>query len=173
MPGEPIDADARRLNQQAREDWNRIAAWWDAQVGEDANLAVRSAVERLLDVRPDERVLEIACGNGALARRLAQGGARVLACDFSAEFLRLAKRRTGAYPDLADRRGTARYTRPWRGLRCGCLCDGADGYGVNRSAHGRGRPSPQARRPFRLDGGSPVLQYSRWVQGNRAGGPGW
>jgi SAM-dependent methyltransferase len=103
MSGEPFQGDAERLNQEARADWERLAAWWDAQVGEDANLAVRPAVRRLLDLRSNERVLEIACGNGALARELARDGAWVLATDFSAEFLRLADERTRAYPDLAAR----------------------------------------------------------------------
>lgn len=101
MTGEPTDA--RRLNDESRASWNQIAAWWDAQVGEDANLVVRPAVERLLEARPGERILEIACGNGALARRMAAAGARVVATDFSTEFLRLARERTAARPDLAER----------------------------------------------------------------------
>jgi 2-polyprenyl-3-methyl-5-hydroxy-6-metoxy-1,4-benzoquinol methylase len=102
MSGEPFREQAAHLNQEARADWEQIAGWWDAQVGEDANLAVRPAVRRLLELRPDERVLELACGNGALARELARDGARVLATDFSSEFLRLAEERTRAYPDLAE-----------------------------------------------------------------------
>src|SRR5690348_14473258 len=103
MREEPFQGEAERLNQEAHADWERLAGWWDAHVGEDANLAVRPAVRRLLDLQPNERVLEIACGNGALARELARDGARVLATDFSAEFLRLADERTRAYPDLANR----------------------------------------------------------------------
>src|SRR5262245_10771907 len=89
--------------EDTRGSWDRIAAWWDATVGENANAAVRPAVERLLEVRPGQRVLEVACGNGALARRLAELGARVLASDFSAEFVRLAEERSRTRPDLADR----------------------------------------------------------------------
>lgn len=103
MTDDPTEAAVRRLNDEARAQWDQIAAWWDAQVGEDANLGVRPAVERLLEVLPGERVLEIACGNGALARRLAEAGARVVATDFSAAFLRLARERTAARPDLAAR----------------------------------------------------------------------
>ena len=95
--------ELRRYVDETRGSWNRIAAWWDGTVGEGANAVVRPAVERLLDLRPEERVLEVACGNGALARRLAELGARVLASDFSAEFLRIAEERTGARPELAGR----------------------------------------------------------------------
>jgi ubiquinone/menaquinone biosynthesis C-methylase UbiE len=103
MSKEPFQDQAEQLNREARADWERLAGWWDAQVGEDANLVVRPAARRLLDLRPNERVLELACGNGALARELARDGARVLATDFSATFLRLAEERTRAYPELADR----------------------------------------------------------------------
>ena len=99
----PAPADIRRVNQESQERWEQIATWWDAKVGEHANLAVRPAVERLLDVRPGERVVEFACGNGALARSLAERGARVVATDFSSEFLRLARERTAARPDLTER----------------------------------------------------------------------
>src|SRR5437773_2932076 len=95
--------DLRRLVDDTRGSWDQIAAWWDGTVGEDANAVVRPAVERLLALQPGERVLELACGNGALARRLADLGARVLATDFSAEFLRLAAERSAARPELADR----------------------------------------------------------------------
>lgn len=95
--------DVRRVSHEAREIWDRIAPWWDAKVGENANLTVWPAMERLLAVLANERVLEIACGNGAFARRLAELGAHVIACDFSAEFLRLAQERTNGRPDLAGR----------------------------------------------------------------------
>lgn len=102
MASEAHGEDAQRLNDESRASWNEIAAWWDAQVGEDANLVVRPVVERLLEARPGERILEIAGGNGALARRLAAAGAQVVATDFSAAFLQLARQRTAARPDLAE-----------------------------------------------------------------------
>jgi cyclopropane fatty-acyl-phospholipid synthase-like methyltransferase len=40
-------------------------------------------VERLLALQPGERVLDVACGNGVMARRLALLGGRVTAVDFS------------------------------------------------------------------------------------------
>jgi SAM-dependent methyltransferase len=50
-------------------------------------------VLKLLEPAPDELVLEVACGNGAFARRLAGLGVRVLACDFSAGLLERARER--------------------------------------------------------------------------------
>lgn len=97
------EPNTRRFVDDTRQSWDRIAAWWDGTVGEASNPVVRPAVERLLELRPGQRVLEVACGNGALARRLAELGAHVLASDFSAEFVRIAEERTRARPDLVDR----------------------------------------------------------------------
>lgn len=85
------------MNQQARETWNAIADWWDEAMGEadpSHQYLIHPALETLLTITPGERVLEFACGNGNLARRLAQLGASVLACDFSEKLLERAKTRT-------------------------------------------------------------------------------
>ena len=58
------------------------------------------AVERLLAVRPGEHILDVGCGNGVTSRRLAHLGARVVAIDYSARFLELARSRS---QDLSDR----------------------------------------------------------------------
>ena len=85
------------LNREVQAIWERKAAFWDERMG-DGNLFQRvllsPAIERLLEVRPGQRILEVACGNGALARRLADLGARVLATDFSPAFLDLARARS-------------------------------------------------------------------------------
>lgn len=90
--------------EETREIWDAKADYWDTQMGE-GNLFHRElvgpAVERLLDIRPGELVLDIACGNGQLARRLATLGARVVATDFSARFLALARQRIETLPEIA------------------------------------------------------------------------
>ena len=91
---------------ETRAIWDAKADYWDERMGE-GNLFHRElvgpAVERLLAIRPDELVLDVACGNGQLARRLATLGARVVATDFSARFLELASTRTEAMPQIAGR----------------------------------------------------------------------
>jgi SAM-dependent methyltransferase len=52
------------------------------------------AAERLLQLRPGERVLDVACGNDVFSRRLAELGARVVASDFSEKFVELARAHT-------------------------------------------------------------------------------
>ncbi|MBM3130667.1 MAG: class I SAM-dependent methyltransferase [Chloroflexi bacterium] len=81
-----------------RDIWNQNATFWDERGGADGLPMQRALIapitERLLDLKRDERVLEIACGNGAFARRMAALGARVVACDFAEEFIERAKART-------------------------------------------------------------------------------
>jgi SAM-dependent methyltransferase len=93
-------ADDRHPSQrsgEAVERWERNAGFWDEAMGADGNSfhlqLVRPAVERLLGDVADARVLEIACGNGLFARRLAERGAQVIATDASAQMLERARAR--------------------------------------------------------------------------------
>jgi ubiquinone/menaquinone biosynthesis C-methylase UbiE len=81
-----------------REVWDALAPYWDErmQAGETwQRHLIQPSVERLLELRPGERVLEIACGNGEFARRMAELGASVLATDFSEGMLERARARGG------------------------------------------------------------------------------
>jgi ubiquinone/menaquinone biosynthesis C-methylase UbiE len=85
------------MNQLVHDTWNANASWWDTVVGDmdtSHEHILHPAMESLLSIAPGERVLEIACGNGTFARRLAQLGARVLASDFSEDLLEHAQKRT-------------------------------------------------------------------------------
>jgi 2-polyprenyl-3-methyl-5-hydroxy-6-metoxy-1,4-benzoquinol methylase len=89
--------DSKRLNDEGRELWNQKAHFWDQLHGDCGNLFHQRLVEpgvlQLLDLRAGEAVLDVGCGNGALARSMAHRGARVTAFDFSEELIRLAKAR--------------------------------------------------------------------------------
>jgi 2-polyprenyl-3-methyl-5-hydroxy-6-metoxy-1,4-benzoquinol methylase len=95
-PRSSIDETA--LARQVHEAWEQKAAFWDEMMGEGnafQRVLIGPASERLLQVRPGEAVLDVACGNGVFSRRLAQLGARVAAIDFSEKFVELARARTG------------------------------------------------------------------------------
>ncbi|HEY7399682.1 MAG TPA: class I SAM-dependent methyltransferase [Actinomycetota bacterium] len=81
---------------EVRESWDALASYWDDQM-EAGNTwqrnLIQPAVERLLELRPAEHVLEIACGNGEFSRRMVSLGARVLATDFSEGMLERARAR--------------------------------------------------------------------------------
>jgi SAM-dependent methyltransferase len=94
------------LNRETQQIWDANARFWDDRFGEGNDfqrVLIGPATERLLALRPGELVLDAACGNGAFSRRMAELGARVVAFDFSAQFLERAKARTAERADLADR----------------------------------------------------------------------
>jgi 2-polyprenyl-3-methyl-5-hydroxy-6-metoxy-1,4-benzoquinol methylase len=89
--------ELQRANQETRDAWNENASFWDERMGEGndfVEVLIWPATGRLLDVRPGERVLDVACGNGLSSRRLAEKGAHVVAIDFAEEMIRHARRRT-------------------------------------------------------------------------------
>ena len=99
--------DAKALNEQAREIWNTKAPFWDDYMKEGnqhSKELVWPAQERLLRLKRDEEVLEVACGNGNFARRMAKRGAKVVASDLSEVFVDLARARTVEDTDLIDYR---------------------------------------------------------------------
>lgn len=85
------------LNEEGRTLWNQKAAFWDALHGDEGNAFHRTlvgpAVERLVALQPGERVLDVGCGSGVMARRLAVLGGRVTAVDFSPALIEKARGR--------------------------------------------------------------------------------
>ena len=99
--GKDLDA----LNREAQAIWNVNAGFWDEKMGEgnqSQRLLIGPASERLLDLHPGELVLEIACGNGVFARRMAELSVHVVAIDFAEGLLERARARSAAYTDRID-----------------------------------------------------------------------
>src|SRR5215510_5982507 len=86
-----------RANEDTRQAWNQNAAFWDEHMGEGndfVEVLIWPTTEKLLALRPGERVLDIACGNGLTSRRMAARGADVVAIDFSERMIAHARERT-------------------------------------------------------------------------------
>ena len=101
MPDRP-SPDFPEYTPRTAEVWDRLAEWWDDRIGDGndfQNLLIEPATERLLALRPGERVLDVACGAGRFARRMADAGAVVVAVDHSERFVRRARHRSGGYED--------------------------------------------------------------------------
>jgi len=88
-----------RLNDEVRRIWDHNAEWWDDRIG-DGNAyqleLIEPAQERLAPIEPGMTILDVACGAGRFARRMAERGAHVVAFDFSERFIERAKQRTPA-----------------------------------------------------------------------------
>jgi 2-polyprenyl-3-methyl-5-hydroxy-6-metoxy-1,4-benzoquinol methylase len=83
-------------NLEARRAWDSNAPFWDERMGEGNaffQTLIWPVVERLLVPRQGERLLDVACGNGLAARRLAETGAAVVAIDFSEAMILQAQKR--------------------------------------------------------------------------------
>ena len=78
--------------------WKTLAAWWDNDI-EDGDPYHRCLifphVLSLLDIKPHQKILDLACGNGALSRKMAALGADVLGVDISDVFINKAIERSG------------------------------------------------------------------------------
>ncbi len=98
--------DLADITEESRAIWNANAAHWDDYMGPEGNdfhrLLVAPAAERLLALSPGETVLEIACGAGLFARRMAELDAFVVATDFSAVFLERARLRCREFADRIE-----------------------------------------------------------------------
>ena len=95
----------QQLNQSTKGIWNKNAKFWDDNMQEGNNFhtnLIEPAQLSLLDLSPGQNVLDIGCGNGQFARRMAREGVKVTALDISEEMIRLAKKRTVDNTDLIN-----------------------------------------------------------------------
>jgi len=77
--------------------WDHVAAWYDGWVGQRGSryhrsLAIPLALE-LLDLRSGEHVLDVGCGQGVLASRVASLGGRYTGVDLSEQLIARARSR--------------------------------------------------------------------------------
>jgi ubiquinone/menaquinone biosynthesis C-methylase UbiE len=82
--------------------WEAMAAWYDEKQGDEGDLWHRTLIDpallRVLGSVAGQAVLDLACGNGYLARRFARMGARVTAVDASPAIIERARLRERRAP---------------------------------------------------------------------------
>src|SRR6188768_128012 len=78
--------------------WQLKSVWLFVHV---LNMLCWPALASLLDIKPGQHILDIACGNGLTSRRLAALGAKVTAFDFSANLIEKAKARSTYYREAS------------------------------------------------------------------------
>ncbi|MEO1007610.1 MAG: pseudouridine synthase [Planctomycetota bacterium] len=95
-PSEPAPKPARPQQRDAR-GWDHVAAWYDKLVGEGRSdhhsAVIVPGTLRLLGLERGERLLDVACGEGVLARAAAELGAAVVGVDASAGLIDAARQR--------------------------------------------------------------------------------
>jgi 2-polyprenyl-3-methyl-5-hydroxy-6-metoxy-1,4-benzoquinol methylase len=99
--------DLQQAHEETRDAWEQSAAFWDERIGEGndfVELLIWPATERLLQLRPGEQLLDVACGNGLYARRMAAVGAQVVAFDFAETMIAHARARTTEHAERIDYR---------------------------------------------------------------------
>ena len=102
-PPDDPEAPLTQLRQQVLDGWQRGADFFDERWGDQGDEfhhdVFAPAAERMLGLERGARVLELACGNGAFARRLGRQGMQVLATDLSPALIAHAERRTETIAD--------------------------------------------------------------------------
>jgi 2-polyprenyl-3-methyl-5-hydroxy-6-metoxy-1,4-benzoquinol methylase len=99
--------DFPEYNDKTTPVWERLAGYWDETIGDGngyEDFLVQPYSEKLLDLKPGEKVLDIACGGARFTRRMASLGVNIVAVDHSSVFIERAKKRTTENVDKIDYR---------------------------------------------------------------------
>ncbi|TYQ18405.1 UNVERIFIED_CONTAM: methyltransferase family protein [Acetivibrio alkalicellulosi] len=93
----------KEMSEGSKKRWEQNADFWDEKMGEHSNRfhreIIRPDTERLLSIKQNDRVLDIACGNGNFSKRLVEFGAHVTAFDYSYKMIENSKKRCSQYLD--------------------------------------------------------------------------
>jgi len=78
--------------------WGGVAKWYDSLLSMDGTYqkeVILPNLLRLMDIKPEDKVLDIACGQGFFSRAIAGKGAEVVGVDISPELIDFAKQKAG------------------------------------------------------------------------------
>ena len=87
---------AHHNKKNAPDGWDAIAQWYDGWVGKDGSqhhqkLAIPAILD-LLELQPQQHILDVGCGSGVLAPYIAESGATYTGIDISRQLIRQAQR---------------------------------------------------------------------------------
>ena len=99
MASRPKHRNPRSKPPGPRTDWGQASRWYDQFVGESGSEYHRQVVLpgaiKLLALESGQKVIDIACGQGVLCRRLSEAGVIVTGIDGAEELIRAARQRGG------------------------------------------------------------------------------
>lgn len=118
VEGRDVDAGERPAPEGAKvtpdPSWEHVSGWYSQLVGGGKSSfhdsLIIPGVLRLLDLPPQARVLDVACGEGSLSRALAQAGIRSLGVDLAPSLIETAQ--AAAPPAASFVVGDARNLEP-------------------------------------------------------------
>ncbi len=87
------------VNDEVRNIWNANAEFWDHRMGEGNDfhrILIEPTQLKLLNIQNGQNILDVACGNGQFARKMAGLGAQITAIDFAENFIALARAKGGS-----------------------------------------------------------------------------
>jgi 2-polyprenyl-3-methyl-5-hydroxy-6-metoxy-1,4-benzoquinol methylase len=94
-----------QLRDGVRQIWDDNADFWDARMGEGNDFhkrLIEPAQLRLLNLRGGEAILDLACGNGQFARKMADSGTKIVAVDAAPRMIENAKSRSAGYENRIE-----------------------------------------------------------------------
>jgi 2-polyprenyl-3-methyl-5-hydroxy-6-metoxy-1,4-benzoquinol methylase len=104
------------INKASVESWSINAEFWDDYMGKEGNdfyqVLEAPVLERLVSLQEGESALDLATGNGLVARRMAALGGIVTATDASDAMLDRAKARTSTEEAMKITYGLLDVTKP-------------------------------------------------------------
>ncbi|MDO8521125.1 MAG: methyltransferase domain-containing protein [bacterium] len=98
-PKPPKTAHAAYAPKQETTSWGSVATWYDKHLENPDTYhekVILPNLLRLVEPQKGDVILDLATGQGFIARALAEAGARVTGLDISTELIALAKKRGGA-----------------------------------------------------------------------------
>lgn len=75
--------------------WDEVASWYDDVIKEDnsfQNKVILPNILRLLDIKKNDKVLDLACGSGFFSNEFSKAGAKVIGVDIGKELIEIAKK---------------------------------------------------------------------------------
>lgn len=119
VPDRGPRSDARKQS------WDHVAVWYEGLIEERGSdhheQVILPGTLRLLETKPGQRVLDVACGEGVLSRRLGALGVNAFGVDASERLIEAARRARGARVEYAvgDARALSGVTRgPFDAAAC-------------------------------------------------------
>jgi len=87
--------NSKEVNKINKDIWESNAQFWDDYMGADGNdwhqILVAPYVQKLLDLKEGDQLLDLGCGNGVFSRRMAANDVSVTGIDFSSAMVEKAK----------------------------------------------------------------------------------